>query len=213
MHAKRRLVTFASGRLRHLLKIGQPFKTNFVKVKLSNHSRSLRPVGWMSSQAAFAVRLESKVSSLIFIWEKFHSLDWLILKEVLNYSFPDDIITVHFPFNYLWNYVLLLNKFLVDEWGHFMCGSCYIVIQTEEKASGFDRLQFLARQQAWNCTTSGFCKWRWALEPKPGNDFRSKNVYPAGDITRKLLHLMCEPEVAGDYKGRSQIYNLQPDAR
>ena len=28
----------------HLLKIGQPFKTNFVKVKLSNCSRSLRPV-------------------------------------------------------------------------------------------------------------------------------------------------------------------------
>ena len=33
LDAKRRLETFASGSLRHLLKIGRPFKNNFVQVK------------------------------------------------------------------------------------------------------------------------------------------------------------------------------------
>ena len=42
--AKRRLSTFASNRLRHLLKMGQPFNNNFVSVKISNRSRSLRLV-------------------------------------------------------------------------------------------------------------------------------------------------------------------------
>ena len=44
LDAKRRLSTFASNRLRYLLKKGQPFNNNFVSVKLSNRSRSLRLV-------------------------------------------------------------------------------------------------------------------------------------------------------------------------
>ena len=43
-NAKRRLATFANCRLHYLLKIGQPHNRSFVEVKLSNCSRSLRPV-------------------------------------------------------------------------------------------------------------------------------------------------------------------------
>ena len=42
--ATRKFATFASGRLRHLLKIGRQFKSNFVLVKLCNRSRTLRQV-------------------------------------------------------------------------------------------------------------------------------------------------------------------------
>ena len=35
-NTKQRLATFANGHLRHLLKLGQSFKSNFVQVKLSN---------------------------------------------------------------------------------------------------------------------------------------------------------------------------------
>ena len=44
LDAKRRLATFASGRLHHLLQIGQPFINICVSVKLSKRLRSLRPV-------------------------------------------------------------------------------------------------------------------------------------------------------------------------
>ena len=43
------LATFVNGRLLHLLKISQAFKTDFVKVKLSNRLRSLRPVATFST--------------------------------------------------------------------------------------------------------------------------------------------------------------------
>ena len=44
LNVNRRLATCASGRLRHLLKTGQPFKNNFVSVKLSNRLPSVRLV-------------------------------------------------------------------------------------------------------------------------------------------------------------------------
>ena len=46
--AKRRLAAFASGRLRHMLVIGQLLINKFVQVKLSNCPRRLRPVATFS---------------------------------------------------------------------------------------------------------------------------------------------------------------------
>ena len=63
---KQRLATFASGRVRHLLKFGLPFKNNSVQVKLSNHSRSLRPVETVCtlSKTSNFSRLASSVNAI-----------------------------------------------------------------------------------------------------------------------------------------------------
>ena len=77
-NAKRRLATFASGFLRHLLKIGQPIKSSFVNVKLSNRSRSLRPL------------------------KPFASWPW---RQILVASRPFQLLRVQCKRSYRWNII------------------------------------------------------------------------------------------------------------